>query len=242
MPNTIQILTEKNKIILDSQRKNINNIFNECDFADNIYVNTLSTETFSRDIGTAFSQYLGNENNPEIENLKTFYCLSGVQELSDMAENSHNVDIDKMVLLNLNTMVLKGSLTNLCEQVGDNRVLSAKMDGKNISIREGITYFVGCKNSVSKIFYTSQFVKNIISSQVLGYLYRDKFSSREIIQTVFYENGCDLDFSLEVELQKMCMNISWLELREALIKDSFNLEDENLLRFIRNETKNDFVG
>nr|WP_243444478.1 hypothetical protein [Acetobacter persici] len=85
-------------------------------------------------------------------------------------------------------------------------------------------------------------MKNIISSQVLGYLYRDKFSSREIIQTVFYENGCDLDFSLEVELQKMCMNISWLELREALIKDSFNLEDENLLRFIRNETKNDFVG
>lgn len=238
LPNTLQVLI-KNKRNLDFQNNDIKNIFSEYNFLGGIYLNMLSNDAFLQDIGAAFSQFCGDKSNVEMTNIKTFYCLSGLQELSDAAERSQNANIDKMVFLNLNTTVLEGSLTDLCDQVDHNKILSSKIDEKNISSKEANNYFVGSTYSVSKLFYTIQFIKNIINSYFFGYAYKDKFSSQEIIQTLLYENGCNVTFSSDVKLQNICVDIPWLELREALIKDSFHVEDEDLLRFIRNETKND---
>lgn len=238
LPNTIQIIIEKNKENLVFWGGDIKNISDEYKFSPDIYSNMLSNEAFWQDVGAEFSQYRGNNNDIELENIKTFYCLSGLQKLSEAAERSQNVDIDKMVLLNLDTTIMHGSLVNLCNQVSYNEILSAKMNKRSNSEREGDTYFVGSKNSASKLFYATQFVKNIVNNLVFGHIYKDKFSSQEIIQTILYENGCDMNFSSEVKIQKMCVDIPWVELREALIKDSFHLEDEDLLRFIRDETKN----
>ncbi|BAU38971.1 hypothetical protein APT_01889 [Acetobacter pasteurianus NBRC 101655] len=242
LPHTIQLINGKSQNELSVHEDHIKNICSEYELSENVYFNIFSDKAFWQDTGEEFLQYFGNNDSLVMDDIKTCYCLSGLHKAADAAEISQNIDIDRMILLNLNSEVVEGSLTHLCNQTvnkgGQNKILSAKLKEKNISEKEGDTYFVGGKNSVSKLFYTDTFIKNIITSYVFGYVYRDKFISQEIIQTVLYENGCNVEFSSEVEIQKIRVNIPWPELREALIKDSFGLKNEDLLRFIRNETKN----
>lgn len=240
LPHTVEVIKKDIQAQNKSQEDYIENIYQKYEFFDGFYLNVISKDFYLDEYNEVFLQ-LFNDHKEKISNIINLcYCLDNFYKLLSEAEISSNVNIDRIVLVNINAEITNGSLINLCNEAQkiENKIFSSEINTNNISLEGNNSYFAGSKNSISKLLYSYKFVMNIINSYVFSYLYSDQICNHKIFETVLYENDCDIAYSSEIKLSDMTIDISWEDLSEALLKDSFCLEDDNLLRFIRNEMKN----